>query len=74
MFDFRECRREGYSWRGFDTSGHCFLLVWSILFILEEVHLALREAGNLQNSCTIYMMLYNGMYSIVAYYTEKELV
>lgn len=30
------CSREGYIWSGFDISGHTFLLMFSILTILEE--------------------------------------
>lgn len=30
------CAAKGYKWRGFDISGHCFLLIWNNLFILEE--------------------------------------
>ncbi|XP_023335094.1 fat storage-inducing transmembrane protein 2 [Eurytemora carolleeae] len=32
----RDCFKAGYWWTGFDTSGHCFLLLWNILFIAEE--------------------------------------
>lgn len=32
----RTCLREGFSWLGFDVSGHCFLLLLSILFIKQE--------------------------------------
>ena len=28
---FTSCR-----WKGFDISGHCFLLTWSNLFVIEE--------------------------------------
>lgn len=31
-----ECLQGGFKWRGFDISGHCFLLVWNNLFMLEE--------------------------------------
>ena len=31
------CKENGYFWKGFDISGHCFLLVWCNLVILEEV-------------------------------------
>lgn len=31
-----ECLASGYKWRGFDISGHCFLLVWNSLFMIEE--------------------------------------
>lgn len=31
-----ECLSGGYRWKGFDISGHCFLLVWNNLFIIEE--------------------------------------
>eukprot|EP00088_Acartia_fossae_P036538 TRINITY_DN3775_c1_g1_i1.p1 TRINITY_DN3775_c1_g1~~TRINITY_DN3775_c1_g1_i1.p1 ORF type:complete len:251 (-),score=0.01 TRINITY_DN3775_c1_g1_i1:254-1006(-) len=33
----RACRRAGYVWTGLDISGHCFLLLWNILFILENI-------------------------------------
>jgi hypothetical protein len=31
------CVRAGYVWRGFDISGHTFILIFSTLLILEEV-------------------------------------
>jgi len=30
------CNNHGYLWKGFDISGHCFLLIFSNLFIIEE--------------------------------------
>ena len=33
----RGCYKAGFTWTGFDVSGHCFLLTFSNLFILEEV-------------------------------------
>lgn len=30
------CLANGFLWKGFDISGHCFLLVFSNLFIIEE--------------------------------------
>jgi len=33
----RDCRDEGFGWRGFDISGHCFLLTWNNLVIIEEM-------------------------------------
>jgi len=35
--DKRSCSSAGYWWTGFDSSGHCFLLLWNTLFIREEV-------------------------------------
>jgi len=35
--DKLSCRNSGFVWLGFDISGHCFLLVFSNLVILEEV-------------------------------------
>lgn len=32
----RACLRAGFSWLGFDVSGHCFLLLFSIIFINQE--------------------------------------
>lgn len=32
----KSCYKAGYFWRGFDTSGHCFLLSWNNLFMVEE--------------------------------------
>jgi len=32
----RTCGRAGFLWTGFDTSGHCFLLIWNCLYIIEE--------------------------------------
>ena len=31
------CRRAGHTWTGLDISGHCFLLSWNCLVILEEL-------------------------------------
>ena len=31
------CKENGFVWKGFDISGHCFLLVWCNLVIIEEV-------------------------------------
>ena len=31
-----ECLTGGYRWKGFDISGHCFLLTWNNLFLIEE--------------------------------------
>jgi len=41
----RECRKKGFSWRGFDISGHCFLLTWNNLVIIEETKLVLQSLG-----------------------------
>lgn len=30
------CRRKGFHWYGHDISGHCFILAYSTLFIVEE--------------------------------------
>ena len=30
------CYQAGHLWTGFDPSGHCFLLSWNNLFMLEE--------------------------------------
>jgi len=32
----RSCYMAGHFWRGFDISGHCFLLSWNNLFMVEE--------------------------------------
>lgn len=32
----RPCLREGYNWLGFDISGHCFLLIFSLTIFNEE--------------------------------------
>jgi len=31
------CYKAGYRWSGFDISGHCFLLTWNNLVIIEEL-------------------------------------
>lgn len=31
-----ECLAGGFRWKGFDISGHCFLLTFSSLFVIEE--------------------------------------
>jgi len=41
----RECRKKGFGWRGFDISGHCFLLTWNNLVIIEETKLVLLSLG-----------------------------
>lgn len=33
---YEDCSRLGGNWVGFDISGHCFLLIHSILFLMEE--------------------------------------
>ena len=35
--DKNTCRNNGFFWKGFDISGHCFLLVWCNLVIHEEI-------------------------------------
>ena len=35
--DKSTCRNNGFFWKGFDISGHCFLLVWCNLVINEEI-------------------------------------
>jgi len=32
-----KCRKAGFRWTGFDISGHCFLLTWNSLVIIEEL-------------------------------------
>jgi len=46
----RECRKAGYTWSGFDISGHCFLLLWNILFTLENIQhpLSSRKEENVR--------------------------
>ena len=34
--DKKSCKDKGFLWKGFDISGHCFLLVWCNLVIIEE--------------------------------------
>merc|ERR1719283_147369 len=34
----KSCYRAGFMWTGFDTSGHCFLLTFNNLFIMEETN------------------------------------
>ena len=31
------CLASGHHWKGFDISGHCFLLTWNNLVIIEEI-------------------------------------
>lgn len=31
------CRRAGFHWHGYDISGHCFILAYSTLLIVEEM-------------------------------------
>ncbi|KNC96901.1 uncharacterized protein SPPG_09493 [Spizellomyces punctatus DAOM BR117] len=38
----RICVRNGGEWIGFDTSGHCFILIHMSLFIYEELQLLVR--------------------------------
>ena len=41
------CRRAGFHWNGWDISGHCFILTYSTLLIVEEMApmVSLRTAG-----------------------------
>ncbi|XP_062869438.1 acyl-coenzyme A diphosphatase FITM2-like [Trichomycterus rosablanca] len=32
-----ECKKAGFTWDGFDISGHCFILSYSTLLIVEEI-------------------------------------
>jgi len=44
------CYKAGHFWRGFDTSGHCFLLSWNNLFMVEEFQglLMIKNEMNIQ--------------------------
>ncbi|XP_048178014.1 acyl-coenzyme A diphosphatase FITM2 [Corvus hawaiiensis] len=44
----RECRQDSGVWNGFDISGHCFLLSYCAMMILEEV--AVLEALSMDHS------------------------
>jgi len=39
------CYRAGHRWTGFDISGHCFLLTWNNLFMLEEFTSLTRQVA-----------------------------
>jgi len=37
IFERRQCLNEGFAWRGsFSISGHCFILIFCTLIIMEE--------------------------------------
>jgi hypothetical protein len=49
LLTMKECRRNGFRWRGFDISGHCFLLTWNNLVIIEETRLVVLSLGRTKN-------------------------
>ena len=38
-----DCHAAGHRWTGFDASGHCFLLSWNNLFIVEEFIISTKQ-------------------------------
>ena len=45
----RDCRLAGHSWTGFDVSGHCFLLCWNNLFMVEEFSRSYQQVFSSQH-------------------------
>ncbi|CAN8190942.1 unnamed protein product [Coccothraustes coccothraustes] len=51
----RECQQDGGAWNGFDISGHCFLLSYCAMMILEE--LAVLEALAIDHSSKLRVVI-----------------
>ncbi|NWZ63439.1 FITM2 protein, partial [Acrocephalus arundinaceus] len=51
----RECHQDGGVWNGFDISGHCFLLSYCAMMILEEV--AVLEALSIDHSSKLRVVI-----------------
>ncbi|NXO80095.1 FITM2 protein, partial [Sitta europaea] len=51
----RECQQHGGVWNGFDISGHCFLLSYCAMMILEEV--AVLEALSIEHSSRLRLVI-----------------
>lgn len=62
------CRRAGFLWSGWDISGHCFILSYSALLIVEETAQAsCLEAGGLSAAWRrVLRLLYVSLNAIVA--------
>jgi len=45
----RPCLKGGHGWLGFDISGHCFLLVHSLLFMNSELQIIFRVSKKLES-------------------------
>jgi len=48
----KSCYLAGHFWRGFDISGHCFLLSWNNLFIVEECQMFFQKNRTLKRDRT----------------------
>jgi len=46
----RECRHSGFKWLAFDISGHSFLLLWNVLFTLENVKLPRNQQNSVSKN------------------------
>ena len=46
----KTCYTAGHFWRGFDASGHCFLLSWNNLFMVEESQGFFKQRKNTEVS------------------------
>jgi len=56
----KDCYKQGLLWTGFDTSGHCFLLSWNNLFMVEESYIFFLNKNKLRrNDLTPYMEILN---------------
>uniref|UniRef100_A0A8C5U2I1 Fat storage inducing transmembrane protein 2 n=1 Tax=Malurus cyaneus samueli TaxID=2593467 RepID=A0A8C5U2I1_9PASS len=51
----RECHQDGGVWNGFDISGHCFLLSYCAMMILEEV--AVLEALSIDHNSKLRVVI-----------------
>ncbi|KFP28819.1 Fat storage-inducing transmembrane protein 2, partial [Colius striatus] len=55
----QECRRDSGSWNGFDISGHCFLLSYCAMMIVEEV--AVLEGLSIDQNSKLRVVI-NGLF------------
>lgn len=62
------CKLNGGEWSGFDVSGHCFILILSILMIIEELNLVQSSSNQKRRTKTRSLttsMLRNGMLALL---------
>ena len=70
------CYQAGHRWTGFDPSGHCFLLSWNCLVILEELP-QIPDTRSLLSSTTrallnLLILLWEGMMLATSLYFHTE--
>ncbi|KAF7696139.1 acyl-coenzyme A diphosphatase FITM2 [Silurus meridionalis] len=59
-----ECKTAGFFWEGFDISGHCFILSYSTLLIMEEMVPMLHLVQHYKNRPTFLDALYLALNAI----------